>query len=132
MKFIRVEKNEKLLLEDVYEIYCKRGIEGLEEEDNKFYNMIEKFIEFRLYVSGGRFGSSMGRIGMESVEGFINEIEWFDSMMSDWSGSYRGDYSYECLESLKEILDEKNIREEIKNEIIKLYKDRNKMWEDEE
>jgi hypothetical protein len=45
--------------------------------------------------------SSMGDIGCERVIGFLEEIFLFESMMSDWSGCYRGDL---CFNDMKENL----------------------------
>jgi F-type H+-transporting ATPase subunit epsilon len=46
-----------------------------------------------------------GGVGMSSIEGFIKEIEWFDNMMYDYNGDYRGICKWECREGLFEILD---------------------------
>ena len=117
-------------LERIYEVYCKENLEGLKGED-KFIDMLEIFVDFRLEVSGGE-ESSMGRIGCESIEGFLNEIFLFDSMISDWNGSYRGDYSYEDFERLVELLDESNLSKELKNEIIEGFKKEYSLEDEEE
>ena len=118
----------KLELERIYETYCSSNFEGLEGED-EFVEVLLGFIKFRLNVSGGK-EFTFGSIGCESVKGFLNEIFLFDNMMSDWSGCYRGDCSYECLESLIELLNESNLSEDIKNEIIKGYKEEYELEED--
>ena len=123
MKLLEVSK--KLLLEKVYGIYVDNEIVGLKNEGEELYGL-DRWKEFRLSVSGGEF-SSMGRIGMGSISGFIKELEWFDNIMSDWGGMYRGDVGYECRERLFEILDEmiedEVFRNEIKNEYNDYYKD---------
>jgi hypothetical protein len=110
----------KLELERIYKEYCNNDIEGLRGED-KFIDMMFVFIEFRLNVSGG-CESSMGDIGCERVIGFLEEIFLFESMMSDWSGSYRGDLCYEGFDVLKEFVDNSSLGEDIKNEILEGYR----------
>ena len=110
----------KLELEKIYKEYCGNDIEGLRGED-KFIDMMFVFIEFRLNVSGG-CESSMGDIGCESVDGFLDEIFLFESMMSDWCGSYRGDLCYEGFDILKEFVDNSSLEEDIKNEILEGYR----------
>lgn len=112
----------KLELEKVYKNYCKSNLEGFTTGEDKFIDMLSVFVDFRLNVSGGS-ETSMGNIGCGSIEGFLNEIFLFDNMMSDWCGSYRGDYSYECLEGLIGLLNESSLNEDIKNEIIRGYEE---------
>jgi hypothetical protein len=50
--------------------------------------------------------------------------------MCDWGGCYRGDFSYECLDGLIELLNESSLDKEIKEMIIKGYRDENGMDEE--
>jgi hypothetical protein len=106
-------------------LYVDGEIEGIIKSGDNVFGL-DKWKEFRLSVSGGS-KSSMGDIGMESIIGFINELELFDNMMYDWGGMYRGDFSWECREGLFEILDEviedEVFRNEIKNEYNDYYKE---------
>ena len=124
-------KNEvKLELERIYKEYCNSNLEGLRGED-EFIDMMFKFVEFRLYVSGGN-ESSMGSVGMNYVSSFLDEIFLFDNMMSDWSGDYRGSFCWESFEFLKELLNKSNLEENIKNEILEGYREENGMDEEED
>ena len=83
--------------------------------------MMFVFVEFRLDVSGGD-KSSMGSIGMNYVSSFLDEIFLYNNMMDDWNGSYRGDSCWECFDSLEELVNESNLEENIKNEILEGYR----------
>jgi hypothetical protein len=41
--------------------------------------------------------------------------------MDDGAGQYRGDFSYENLEALEELLDENEIEDKVKSKIVKLF-----------
>jgi hypothetical protein len=110
----------KLELESIYKEYCNSNLEGLRGED-EFIDMLFGFIKFRLHVSGGS-ETTMGDIGCESVNGFLNEIFLFESMISDWSGCYRGDLCYECFDELKGLLDNSSLEVDIKVEILEGYR----------
>jgi hypothetical protein len=110
----------KLTLEKVYESFCDGCLEGLKGQD-EYVDMFVKFVKFRLEVSGGSH-SSMGSIGCGSIKGFLNEMFLFLNMMDDWGGCYRGDYSFENLEGLKTVMDELNVEESIRTQIIEGYK----------
>jgi len=65
--------------------------------------------------------SSMGSVGCGTVKGFVNEITLFSDLMDDSTGQYRGDFSYEHLEVLEELLDENEIEDKVKSKIVKLF-----------
>lgn len=115
----------KLKLEKVYKEYCLSDLEAISEsnlsETEKEENeMFKSFVKFRLNVSGGS-ESSMGDIGCGTVEGFVNEITLFNDLMDDSAGQYRGDFRYENLEALEELLDENELEDEVKSKVVKLF-----------
>ena len=116
---IMVGLENKLLLEEVYRRYVNIEIDSLKSM-NEDVSLFEKFRDFRLDISGGS-KSSMGCIGMESIEGFIEECGCFDNMMSDSGGCYRGEFSWENKEGLFEILDEVISNKEFNSEVKKKY-----------
>ena len=120
-------KEMKLELERIYKEYCLEDLNALEGEE--FIDSLKGFMEFRLFVSGGS-ESSMGSIGCGTVEGFLNELFLFQDMMDDWSGQYRGDFCYECLETLEEILEGSDLEESVKNEIVESWKKKYEMDEE--
>jgi len=109
----------KLELEKIYKNYCNNNLEGLRGED-KFIDMMFVFVEFRLEVSGGDESSCM--VSMNSVNNFLDEIFLYDNMMDDWGGCYRGDYCWENFEELEKLVNESNLEENIKIEILEGYK----------
>lgn len=109
----------KLELERIYKNYCNNNLEGLRGED-EFIDMMFKFVEFRLYVSGGCESSCM--VSMNSVNNFLDEIFLYDNMMDDWGGCYRGDYCWENFEELEKLVNESNLEENIKIEILDGYR----------
>jgi hypothetical protein len=109
----------KLELEGIYKNYCNSNLEGLRGED-KFIDMMFVFVEFRLYASGGNEAS--GCNSMENIDIFLNEIFLYDNMMDDWSGQYRGDFCYENFEALEILVNESNLEENIKKEILDGYR----------
>jgi hypothetical protein len=120
MEILNIEG--KLLLEKIYKLYCDNDIDGFEYLEEEDFDVVlwKKFRDFRLKVSGGR-ESSMGDVGMGYISGFVDNIVMWDNMMSDWSGCYRGDLSYECRESLFKLLDEEIEDKEFNNEVKKKY-----------
>jgi len=115
----------KLKLEKVYKEYCLSDLEAISEsnlsETEKEENeMFKSFVKFRLNVSGGS-ESSMGDIGCGTVEGFVNEIILYNDLMDDGAGQYRGDFRYENLEALEELLDENELEDEVKSKVVKLF-----------
>ena len=115
----------KLKLEKVYKEYCLSDLNAIAErplsEDEKADNeMFKSFVKFRLSVSGGS-ECSMGSVGCGTVEGFVNEITLFSDLMDDSAGQYRGDFSYEHLEVLEELLDENELEDEVKSKVVKLF-----------
>ena len=115
----------KLKLEKVYKEYCLSDLEAISEsnlsETEKEENeMFKSFVKFRLNVSGGSV-SSMGDIGCGTVEGFVNEIILYNNLMDDGAGQYRGDFRYENLEALEELLDENKLEDEVKSKVVKLF-----------
>jgi hypothetical protein len=115
----------KLKLEKVYKEYCLSDLEAISEsnlsETEKEENeMFKSFVKFRLSVSGGS-ESSMGDIGCGTVEGFVNEIILYNNLMDDGAGQYRGDFRYENLEALEELLDENELEDEVKSKVVKLF-----------
>jgi hypothetical protein len=117
--------SKKLLLEKVYGLWVDEDLEGIIKMGEEVFGL-DKWKDFRLSVSGGS-ESSMGRIGMGSIEGFIDELDLFDNMMCDWGGCYRGDFRYEGRDSLFRLLDnnieDEEFRNEIKNEYNKYYEE---------
>jgi hypothetical protein len=116
----------KLKLENVYKEYCLSDLNAIAEsklsEDEKADNeMFKSFVRFRLSVSGGS-ESSMGSVGCGTVEGFVNEITLFNDLMDDGAGQYRGDFSYENLEALEELLEESELEDEVKSKAVELFK----------
>ena len=85
-----------------------------DEEERKWTELVERWVDFRLSVSGGA-ESSMGRIGCGTVDGFLNEIDWFDDMGCDWGGAYRGEFRYENRDGLFKLLDESSLDKELIN-----------------
>ena len=115
----------KLKLEKVYKEYCLSDLEAISEsnlsdQEREENEMFKSFVKFRLNVSGGS-ESSMGSIGCETVEGFVNEITLFNDLMDDGGGCYRGDYRYENLEALEELLDKNELEDEVKSKVVKLF-----------
>jgi hypothetical protein len=129
-----LRKEEKLELERIYKEYCNVDLESLSELDileyDEFINMMKVFVKFRLKVSGGD-ESSMGSVGMNYVSSFLDEIFLYDNMMNDWNGNYRGDFCWECFDSLEELVNKSNLEENIKNEILEGYRKENGMDDDE-
>lgn len=117
----------KLLLEKIYEEFCKSEVDAMRENvkigmmDNvDDVELLDKFIKFRLRVSGGSECSCS--VSMDNVDNFIVELKLWDDMLSDVNGCYRGEFSWECLEGLEELIDEMGVDEELKNEIVVKYK----------
>ena len=108
----------KLELEKIYKEYCLTDLES--QEKDKFIDMMLSFVEFRLEVSGGDKHSCS--VSMENVLNFLDEIFLFNNMMDDWSGQYRGDFSYEHYDYLKKLLATSNLEENIKNEILEGFR----------
>jgi hypothetical protein len=110
----------KLELERIYKEYCNSNLDSVKGED-EFVEVLLGFVRFRLKVSGG-CESSMGSIGMNYVSSFLDEIFLYDSMMDDWGGCYRGDYCWENFEDLEKLVNESNLEENIKIEILEGYR----------
>ena len=121
-------KEMKLELERIYKEYCLEDLNALEGEE--FIDSLKGFMEFRLFVSGGS-EHGMGSIGCGTVEGFLNELFLFQDMMDDWSGQYRGDFKWECLESLEKILEGSDLKESVKTKIVESWKENYGMNDDE-
>ena len=118
----------KLELERIYKEYCEGDLVGLKGED-EFVEVLEGFVKFRLNVSGGSEYGCM--VSMNSVNNFLDEIFLFDNMMCDWSGCYRGDYCWENFECFEKLVNESNLEEKIKIEILEGYKEEYGMNDDE-
>lgn len=118
-----MEMEKKLLLEKVYSDYVDVELNGewndLEEGEDRYdmKKLIGEWKKFRLSVSGGEKWDMGGGVGMSSIDGFIKEIEWFDNMMYDWNGDYRGICRWECRDGLFDILDEVIEDEVFRNEV---------------
>lgn len=118
-----MEMEKKLLLEKVYSDYVDVELNGewndLEEGEDRYdmKKLIGEWKKFRLSVSGGEESEMGGGVGMGSIGGFIKEIEWFDNMMYDWNGDYRGICKWECRDGLFDILDEVIKDEVFRNEV---------------
>jgi len=116
----------KLELEKIYKEYCISELNAiaecfLSEKDKEDNEMFRSFVKFRLSVSGGSEWS-MGSIGCETVEGFVNEITLFNDLMDDSAGQYRGDFYYENLEALEALLEESELEDEVKSKAVELFK----------
>ena len=98
-----MEMEKKLLLEKVFSDYVDIELNG-DWNDLELKKLIEIWKKYRLGVSGGE-EHSMGSVGMETILGFVKEIEWFDNIIYDYNGDYRGNCSWECRDGLFEILD---------------------------
>jgi hypothetical protein len=125
-----MEMEKKLLLEKVYSDYVDIELNGnwndlekdeVEEGKYEIKGLIKEWKKFRLGVSGGEKSNMGGGVGMSSIEGFIKEIEWFDNMMYDYNGDYRGICKWECREGLFEILDEVIEDEVFRNKVKKEF-----------
>jgi len=97
------------------------------EEERKWTELVERWVDFRLSVSGGA-ESSMGSIGCGTVDGFLNEINWFNNMADDWAGAYRGDFCYENRDGLFKLLDESSLDKELINLIKETHNERHFKW----
>jgi hypothetical protein len=120
---VMLDVSSKLVLEKVYGMYVDGEVEGLVSNGEEVFGL-DKWKEFRLYVSGGS-ESSMGSVGMGSIGGFIRELEWVDSIFSDLGGCYRGDFRWECRGGLFDLLDSEvmdvELRDSIKVEYNKYF-----------
>jgi hypothetical protein len=109
----------KLELERIYREYCNSNLEALKGED-EFVEVLLGFVKFRLHVSGGSEYGCM--VSMNSVNNFLDEIFLYNNMMDDWGGGYRGDFCYENFEALERLVNESNLEEKIKIEILEGYR----------
>ena len=100
-----MEMEKKLLLEKVFGDYVDVELNG-DWNDLELKKLIKVWKKYRLGVSGGEESNMGGGVGMNSIDGFIREIEWFDNIIYDYNGDYRGICKWECREGLFEILDE--------------------------
>ena len=98
-----MEMEKKLLLEKVFSDYVDVELKG-DWNGLELKKLIKIWKKYRLGVSGGK-KHSMGSVGMETILGFVKEIEWFDNIIYDYNGDYRGNCSWECRDGLFEILD---------------------------
>ena len=118
-----MDTSKKLLLEKIYAQYVDNDINSIKEAGEEVFGL-DQWSTFRLSVSGGA-ESSMGSIGMGSINGFLYELELYDNIMCDWGGQYRGDFRYENREGLFELLDEYiediEFKDKIKNEYDKYF-----------
>ena len=114
-----INVNEKLLLENVYGLYVDSEIEGMISSGDDVYGL-DRWKEFRLSVSGGE-SNSMGKIGMGSIEGFLDEVKMIDDLVSDWLGNYRGESKWDCREGMFELLDSEIEDVEFRNNVKNKY-----------
>jgi len=112
----------KLKLEAIYNDYCMHDLNSLGNEDVEFTDMMKQFVKFRLKVSGGSESTMGSTIGCESINAFLDEIDLYNDMMCDWAGEYRGSFCYENLEGLIELLNESDLDEKFKDEIVEKFK----------
>ena len=135
MKVVKFEKRvsfeEKLILENLFEEFVNSEINSLKESGEKVYGL-NKWSEFRLVVSGGRYGSDMGCIGMNYIEGFLYELDMFMELMCDLGGCYRGEFLYENRDYLFDLLDKEVKDENFRNEIKVKFDEYFEFEEDEE
>jgi hypothetical protein len=121
-----MEMEKKLLLEKVYSDYVDIELNG-DWNDLELEKLIKVWKKYRLGVSGGEESNMGGGVGMNSIGGFIREIEWFDNIVYDYNGDYRGICKWECREGLFEILDEviedKVFRNKVKEEFNEYFGD---------
>jgi hypothetical protein len=134
----KLELNGKLMLESLYSGYINGLVLGFDDEE--FEDLILKLVDLRLSVSGGS-ESSMGRIGMNYVESFFDEVLDILYLIDDWSGQYRGDWNYENFEEFKLCLnnlefelngEDVEINDEDKKLLIEEFKKRLGLDDDEE
>ena len=128
-------EERKLLLENVFERYAEKNLVGMESlkgggYGTAFVSLMNNYILFRLRVSGGRYGTSMGSVGCETIKGFLDEIEQFDNMIDDYMGQYRGDLRWECRETMHETIDQLIFTKELSEGLKKEYD--NRFFEEEE
>ena len=110
---------KKLLLEKVYRKVVENDIKSCRNSGDELFGL-DKWVDFRLSVSGGS-ESSMGEIGMNSIKGFLVELEWWDNIMSDYNGCYRGDFKWEVRDWTFDCLDIEVENDEFRNEIKDEY-----------
>jgi hypothetical protein len=81
----KLDLNGKLLLESLYSGYINGLVMDFDDDD--FGDLILKFVDFRLDVSGGS-EKDFGMIGMNYIESFFDELSLVLSFIDDWSGQY--------------------------------------------
>jgi hypothetical protein len=118
----KLDLNGKLLLESLYSGYINGLVMDFDDDD--FGDLILKFVDFRLDVSGGS-EKDFGMIGMNYIESFFDELSLVLSFIDDWSGQYGGDWNYENLESFKLCLD--NLIFELDGEEVSINDDDKKL-----
>jgi len=118
----KLDLNGKLLLESLYSGYINGLVMDFDDDD--FGDLILKFVDFRLDVSGGS-EKDFGMIGMNYIESFFDELSLVLSFIDDWSGQYSGDWDYENLESFKLCLD--NLIFELDGEEVSINNDDKKL-----
>lgn len=118
----KLDLNGKLLLESLYSGYINGLVMDFDDDD--FGDLILKFVDFRLDVSGGS-EKDFGMIGMNYIESFFDELSLVLSFIDDWSGQYSGDWDYENLESFKLCLD--NLIFELGGEEVSINNDDKKL-----
>jgi hypothetical protein len=118
----KLDLNGKLLLESLYSGYINGLVMDFDDDD--FGDLILKFVDFRLDVSGGN-EKDFGMIGMNYIESFFDELSLVLSFIDDWSGQYGGDWNYENLESFKLCLD--NLIFELDGEEVSINDDDKKL-----
>lgn len=118
----------KLKLEAIYSEYCNNDLNGMsdpnttwtDDDEKEAIEMMKLFVKVRLKASGGdKYTYSLS---MNNVENFLNEICLYDDMMADAMGEYRGSFCWECLDHLTILLNESDLDDVIKNEIIEGYR----------
>jgi hypothetical protein len=118
----KLDLNGKLLLESLYSGYINGLVMDFDDDD--FGDLILKFVDFRLDVSGGS-EKDFGMVGMNYIESFFDELSLVLSFIDDWSGQYGGDWNYENLESFKLCLD--NLIFELDGEEVNINNDDKKL-----
>jgi len=118
----KLDLNGKLLLESLYSGYINGLVMDFDDDD--FGDLILKFVDFRLDVSGGS-EKDFGMVGMNYIESFFDELSLVLSFIDDWSGQYGGDWNYENLESFKLCLD--NLIFELDGEEVSINNDDKKL-----
>jgi hypothetical protein len=107
----------KILLEKCLGIIIDNEVDNIKEDDPEFAQMLLLWKNFRISISGGTELTMGETTGCGGVVGFVEELLFLNKFMSDWAGAYEGDYSYEFLESVLDVLDKQGVDIELRDAI---------------